>query len=113
MVNQYESKLEQYLRWIDEIIIKIESYADVSYEDFCADEMRKDECITALMQLWEIANIIKKHQYEPYNMSLSLKEMAEMRNFLVHSYHRVDIEILWKTMTESVPSLKKQLQHIS
>jgi uncharacterized protein with HEPN domain len=53
--------------------------------------------------------MIKKHQYEPYHSSLPLKEMAEMRNFLVHSYHRIDIEVLRKTITESVPALKKQL----
>jgi uncharacterized protein with HEPN domain len=30
-----------------------------------------------------------------------------MRNFLVHAYHRVDLNIIWKTATIEVPNLEK------
>ena len=45
-------------------------------------------------------------------MQLPIKEMTEMRNFLVHSYHRVDIDILWKTLQQSIPSLENKLKNI-
>ena len=74
--------------------------------------MRRDACITVLTQLWEISNTIKKWEYEPYHMQLPIKEMTEMRNFLVHSYHRVDMDILWKTLQQSIPSLENKLKNI-
>ncbi len=32
-------------------------------------------------------------------------QVIGMRNLLAHAYHRVDIELVWKAASESVPSL--------
>jgi len=112
-LNEYDSKLPQHIKRMLEMIMKLHRYVDwVTYEQFCDDEMCRDACITVLTQLWELSNTIKKYEYQPYNIALPVKEMTEMRNFLVHSYHRVDIDILWKTIQQSIPSLEKKLQNI-
>jgi hypothetical protein len=52
MVNQYNAKLIQHIKWMQEIVDKLQRYSnDKSYDDFCADEMCRDACITALTQL--------------------------------------------------------------
>ena len=110
MVNNYETLLKQQFRRMLEMIAKIHRYTDaVSYDQFVKDEMRIDACVTALTQLGEIANIIKKQEYMPYVASLPVKEMTEMRNFLVHTYHKIDTLIIRKTIKESLPLLKKEL----
>lgn len=38
--------------------------------------------------------------------------MAGMRDKLVHEYFGVDVEILWKTAKDDVPSLKQPVQNI-
>jgi uncharacterized protein with HEPN domain len=39
--------------------------------------------------------------------------MAEMRDHLVHAYDLVDWDEVWGTATRDVPSLLKQIGHIS
>jgi uncharacterized protein with HEPN domain len=52
MVNQYEAKLIQNIKWMQEIINKIQRYTkDMSYDEFCANEMCRDACVTGLTQL--------------------------------------------------------------
>lgn len=35
-----------------------------------------------------------------------------MRNKAIHEYFDLDIEILWKTVKEDIPTLKKDLEKI-
>jgi len=54
-----------------------------------------------------ISDIFKKqHSVIPW------KDMAGMRDVLIHQYTAVDEDIVWKTVTEKVLPLKKQLKHI-
>jgi len=38
--------------------------------------------------------------------------MAGMRDILIHDYIDVDIDIVWKTATESIPDLSNQLKNL-
>ena len=40
------------------------------------------------------------------------KAIAGMRDRLIHHYWDTEVEILWKTIQESVPQLKKIIQKI-
>ena len=41
------------------------------------------------------------------------EQMSAMRNLLIHEYFGVDIEIIWKTVVEDLPILKRQLVGIN
>lgn len=38
--------------------------------------------------------------------------MAGIRDILIHQYDNVDIDIVWKTATQFIPTLKKQIIEI-
>ena len=38
--------------------------------------------------------------------------MVGMRNFLIHEYFEVDLEVVWDTVKNSLPELKEQIQKI-
>lgn len=40
------------------------------------------------------------------------KDMVGMRNILIHHYFAVDVNVLWKTMNQDLPPLKKQIKEI-
>lgn len=44
--------------------------------------------------------------------NLPWKHMIGMRNQLIHAYFNVDNDIIWKTVTESVPELVKHLKSV-
>lgn len=40
------------------------------------------------------------------------RDIIDMRNFLIHTYFRIDKDILWNTATQSIPPLIVELQKI-
>ena len=44
--------------------------------------------------------------------SVPWQEMAAMRDKLIHDYGGVDAAVVWKTLKEDLPPLKKQLHEI-
>lgn len=40
------------------------------------------------------------------------RQMIGMRNFLIHVYFNVDLDILWNTATQAVPALVPELQKL-
>jgi len=42
---------------------------------------------------------------------MAWKQMSGMRNRLIHGYYDVNLDIVWKTVTEDLPVLIKQLEH--
>ena len=115
MVNQYNERIDIYIKRMLEMTDKIELYTKniKSYNEFIADQMVVDAVITPLTQLWEISNQIAKLQYEEFNKELPLKQMNEFRNFLVHTYRKIDYIYLRDVIIKYIPMLKLKLQTLS
>ena len=97
-----------------DMVSKIEKYTHwVKYEEFIANDMIIDAVIMPVSQLWEISAKIKRLEYMPFEIDLPLREMNAMRNFLMHSYHKVDVDKLWQTIKENIPPLKIKLLQIA
>jgi uncharacterized protein with HEPN domain len=43
---------------------------------------------------------------------IAWKQMSGMRNRLIHGYYDVNLDIVWKTVTEDLPVLIKQLENV-
>ena len=46
------------------------------------------------------------------NSEIPWNKMAGMRDRMVHQYFRIDLDVVWKTVTSEIPNLKPQIQSI-
>ena len=93
-------------------IMKIESYAEgLDEAAFCADQRTVDAVVRNMEIIGEAAHAIPK-SVEEANPRLPWGVMAEMRNILIHEYHAVDPELVYRTAVNDLPPLVPQLQAI-
>lgn len=96
-----------YLQDILDSIGCIESYTNgLTFDQFAGEQMRVD----AVIRNFEIIGEASSH------IPAELKELADsvpwdkvrsMRNIMIHEYFGVDSQILWQTIGDSLPELKK------
>ena len=51
-------------------------------------------------------------EFRKVNHEVPWKEMAGMRDKLIHDYIGVDTDVIWKTIKEDLPGLKNMLEEI-
>lgn len=58
-----------------------------------------------------VGDIAKKlMEVDPARFTDSVwKQAAQNRDFVVHQYHRIDIDTLWITVSESLPALRDKI----
>ena len=102
MIREYKD----YLMDLIEAIDKMEQFAkDLTYEDFKKDEKTIFAVIRALEVMGEAAKKIpagvrNKYKHVPW------KQIAGMRDKLIHEYFGVNTQVIWKTVKEDIPLVK-------
>ncbi len=94
-----------YLSDIRETAVKILQFCEnLTYEEFSIDEKTQFAVIRGLEIIGEASKKIPKHIQDTYS-SLAWKEMAGMRDVLIHDYFGIDIEVVWKTVKQELPKI--------
>jgi uncharacterized protein with HEPN domain len=99
-----------YLEDIYSSIKKIQKYTNgMAFEDFEKDGKTVDAVIRNLEILGEASkNISSKIKIgTPY---IPWRSMIAIRNKVIHEYFGIDFEILWKTIKDDLPKLKKEIK---
>lgn len=95
-----------YIDDIIEAIDKIEGYI----KGYSIDKFSKDnKTIDAVIRNFEIIGEASKHIPETIRKKYSKipwKEMAGMRNKLIHEYFGIKLDVVWKTVKKRLPELK-------
>ncbi len=80
---------------------------------FLDDERTQDAVVRNFEIVGEACNnIIKKHpEFAARHADIPWGFAYEMRNALAHGYHKVDFEIVWKTIHSDLHTLLKQITH--
>ena len=52
------------------------------------------------------------HSFRTAHPEIAWREIVGLRNILAHEYGRVDHQMLYRTVTEDIPSLALRLRHI-
>lgn len=90
-------------------ICEIENYTErLSKTEFSASKMAQDAVIRRIEIIGEAvknlpANFKVKHKEIPW------RDIAGMRDILIHEYFGVNINVVWKTIKEDVPLLKEKI----
>jgi uncharacterized protein with HEPN domain len=101
-----------YLKDILAAIESIEQFvAGMSFEAFQAD----DKTLSAVVRKLEIIGEATKRVPDEVRLShpgVPWREMAGMRDKLIHFYFGVDHQLVWKTVKERLPSIKLEIRGI-
>jgi uncharacterized protein with HEPN domain len=79
--------------------------AGMSYEDFMKDE----KTVFAVLRAIEVIGEAVKHMPMDFRMKfpdIPWRDIAGMRDVLIHDYFGVDLETVWETIKTNIPKTK-------
>jgi uncharacterized protein with HEPN domain len=83
----------------------------VDFETFCINEEKALSAVQVLEIIGEASKVLPKSLKDRYT-EVPWSEMAATRDKLIHAYHLVDLEVVWRTLKEDIPPLKKSMTRI-
>ncbi len=83
----------------------------MDFEAFINDKKTINAVVRSFEVIGEASKKIPEDVRNTYP-TIPWKKMAGMRDKLIHEYFGVDLEILWKTVKESIPPLKESISNI-
>ena len=100
-----------YLGDIQEAVERIAAYAtDMTFEQFLKDTKTQDAIVRNLEVIGEAAKNISGSLRET-NPRIPWKDLAGMRDKMIHHYFGIDYEIVWKVIKEELPALLPGLEN--
>ncbi len=103
---------KDYLVDMYESAAKIMKFTDsISFQEFNEDDKTLYAVIRAFEILGEASKKIPK-SFRDQHLTIPWKDIAGIRDKLIHDYFGVDAKVVWKAVKEEIPSLKNELQSI-
>ena len=101
-----------YVEHILDCIRKIKEFSEgLSFKEFSSNELVQDAIIRNIEIIGEASKKISSNTKQIY-YEIPWKEIAGMRDKLIHDYLGVDVEVVWRTIKEDIPSLEIQIKEI-
>jgi uncharacterized protein with HEPN domain len=103
------------LAYIDQIldcIRKINEFSNgLSLKEFKTNELVQDAIFRNIEIIGEASKKISNETKQTY-YKIPWKEIAGMRDKLVHDYLGVDAIVVWKTIKEDIPTLQREISEM-
>lgn len=101
-----------YLKHILDAIFRIEEYVkDVEYDEFMDNHLIQDGVIRQIEIIGEATKRLSEHITEKHQ-DIPWKDIAGMRDKLIHNYLGVDLDAVWETVEKDIPILKNKLKYL-
>mgnify|MGYP001577502824 CR=1 FL=1 len=104
-----------FLDYVEDIIESIDSTMkfteDMEYDEFMRDDKTTSAVIRKLEVIGEASKKIPEKVKSDYSQ-IPWKDMAGMRDKLIHEYFGIDLKRVWKTVKKDIPELKPLFEKI-
>ncbi len=101
-----------FLQDIQNSIVKILKYTDnLDYSEFVSNDMLKDAVERNLEIIGEAVKNLPV-DFKKNCTGIPFKQIAGMRDKLIHDYFGVDYEIVWKTVKDILPIFYKDIEKL-
>ncbi len=101
-----------FLKHIKESIDEIERHViDISEKVFMDDIKTQDAVIRRIEIIGEAIKNLPA-DFKRKNQQIEWREIADMRNKLIHEYFGVDEDLVWEVVNKDIPKLKKQIAEL-
>jgi uncharacterized protein with HEPN domain len=101
--------------YIDHILNSIDLILDYisghDHDSFSIDSRTQDAVVRQLEIIGEATKQVSR-EFRNKNPQVPWSEMAGMRDILIHDYIDVDLDIVWKTASESIGELKALIENL-
>jgi uncharacterized protein with HEPN domain len=84
---------------------------DVTSETFLSDTMRQDAVVRQLLIIGEAAKRLSD-EFKEAHPSIPWRQMAGMRDILVHGYDHVDLDAVWRVVANELEPLVEGIEKI-
>ncbi len=104
--------LTDYLLDIQAAMEEVEDFTSgMGFQEFSNDRKTVNATIRSLEVMGEAAKKIPEEVRQRYPR-IPWREIAAMRDKLIHEYHGVDLEIVWETVKRDIPPLRESFQEV-
>jgi len=98
-------QLERILEYCEEIENVIDRFGD-DINDFLEDRHYRDLCAFYISQIGENVKALSESSTKKYT-NIRWRGMRETRDDIVHSYHMVNEDQVWYSITKEIPVLRE------
>ena len=87
----------------------VRSTTSVTWDEFLANEEKRDSVILQIGNIGEAANHISR-DFQRAHPEIAWSEMIGMRHRMMHGYQRIKLEEVWKAAQKAVPELIRLIE---
>ena len=95
----------------DEIEFVANATLGITFEQFIADETLKRACVRSLEVIGEAVKNLSG-EFKKRHTAIAWKQIAGMRDKLIHNYFGVDWRILWDAIGGKLPGLGREVRKL-
>lgn len=110
MYDKDRSIVEKIIKYCLDIDFLMKKYQS-DFQTYRTDISFQYACNMCIIQIGELVGRLSDEFLEE-NEQIPWRAIKGMRNLHAHDYERVDLDIVWNTLTEDIPDLLSRLRKI-
>lgn len=106
--ENWQMRVRDIIHAADKIVLHCQN---LDFDQFAKDEWTTDAVLRNFTVIGEAARLIPEEIRIKFT-EIPWRDMADMRNLIVHEYFGVDLQTVWRTIKVDLPSLIEKLEKI-